>query len=207
MKYKFYDRLLLFVAALLILLAGIGIFILGLQAGSIALTDERVLQVGRLPMLAVGLVLFLCGAYILSLPHKYRRQKDEFVVQQTASGELRISVKALEHLVQKSVATRDEITLKGMSISHQKSSVVIDLRVSLAANVSIPLAVNSLQKQVKQQLLASTGVDVKEVRVSVETADSNVKESPYLLQETAADSDMDAQGGALQEDEIKGAGL
>lgn len=182
MKIKVIDRLLLFLAAVLVALAGAALFVLGLQAGQVAVASERVLNVGRWPFLTGGALLFVAGVYILSLPQKYRRQKkDAFVLQHTPTGELSISVKAMEHLIQQCVASREEVSLKSMQISNLKSGVLIDLGVSLASNISIPLAVSALQKQVKQHLLQSTGVDVKEVRVTVETTDSELKSSPYLV--------------------------
>lgn len=186
MKIKVLDKLLLFLGAVVVALLGAALFVLGLQAGQIAVSEGRVLDLGRWPFLIGGAVLFVIGVYIMSLPQKYRRQKkDAFVLQHTPSGELNISVKAMEHLIQQSVSTRDEVSLKSMQITNLKSGVIIDLVVSLASNVSIPLAVSALQKQVKQHLLASTGVDVKEVRVTVGTTDSEIKSSPYLVPEQA----------------------
>lgn len=188
MKIKVLDKLLLLLAAVAVALIGAALFVLGLQAGQVAVSNERVLDMGRWPFLAGGALLFVIGVYILSLPQKYRRQrKDAFVLQQTSTGELSISVKAMEHLIHQSVSAWDEVSLKGMQISNLKSGVIVDLMISLASNVSIPLAVSALQKQVKQHLLASTGVDVKEVRVTVETTDSEIKDSPYLVPEQAVE--------------------
>ena len=126
-------------------------------------------------------MLFVYGVYIMSLPQKYRRSKEEFVVQQTATGELRISVKAIESLVQKCVATHEEMSLKSLNILNQRSGVLVDMRVALADNVSIPLAVAALQKQVKSYLLSAAGVEAKEVRVSVETTGGRAQTSSYIL--------------------------
>lgn len=189
MKLKLRDSFMLLVVAIVITLIGLGLILIGLQTGELALSGDHVLRIGRWPLLFAGLVLLLCAAYIFSLPQKSRRRRRAFVVQQTGSGELSISLKALENLVHKTVASHPETTLKGMDISQQKDGVVIDLRVALAGNVNIPLAVSALQKQVKQQLLAATGVDVKEVRVSVETAESPIKQSPFLVREAPIPED------------------
>jgi hypothetical protein len=46
------------------------------------------------------------------------------------------------------------------------------MRISLASGVNIPLAVSALQKQIKQYITSCSGVDVREVRVMVETNNS-----------------------------------
>lgn len=189
MKLKLSDSFLLMLVAIVVILIGGGLIVLGLQAGEIALSEERVLRIGRWPLLLSGSVLLLAGAFIFSLPQKNRRRRNEFVVQQTASGELSIALKALENMVRKTVANHPETALRRMDIRHQKDGVIIELIVAFAGNVNIPLAADSLQKQVKQQLLAATGVDVKEVKVTVETADSQVKDSPYLVREAPASED------------------
>jgi uncharacterized alkaline shock family protein YloU len=132
------------------------------------------------------LLLFLFGLYVLSLPTRQRRDKNAFIVQQTASGELRISLKAMESLVQKCLVQHSEMVLKGLSIENRRDGVIIDLKLALAGNVIIPQAVAALQKQVRDQVLASSGVDIKEVRVSVDTADGIVRDSPFIIPKNAA---------------------
>lgn len=205
MKLRLSDSFLLMLIATVIILIGAGLIVLGLQTGELAVGADHVVRIGRWPLLAGGLALLLSGAFIFSLPQRNRRRRHEFVVQQTASGELSISLKALENLVRKTVAGHPEIALKGMDIRQQKDGVIVALSVALAGNVNIPLAVDSLQKSVKQQLLAATGVDVKEVKVTVETADSQVKDSPFLVREAppvdAEDTESEAKDEARREHE------
>ena len=83
--------------------------------------------------------------------------------------------------MQKCVDMHEEIKLRNMRIYNNRRGVAVDLYISLANNISIPLAVQSLQKQIKQYLLASSGIDVQDVRVSVETTKSAAGDSPYLV--------------------------
>ena len=108
------------------------------------------------------------------------------MVQQTDNGELRIAVKAIENLVQKCIDMHEEIHVVSMKIRNCRDGVRVDLCISLANNIAIPLAVASLQKQIKQYLAASSGIEVKEVRVSVETAQAGVGDSPYLVSSESA---------------------
>ena len=70
-----------------------------------------------------------------------------------------------------------------------RDGVLVDLNIALANNISIPLAVASLQKQIKQYLVASAGIEVTEVRVSVETAQVEADPSSYLEEEEAPEAE------------------
>jgi hypothetical protein len=183
LKIKVLDRVLLFIGAFLVAMLGVRLVLLAIQTAAFEFPGIRGDQqaISKWLVILAGIVLFVYGVYVMSLPQKYRRRKEEFVVLQTASGEMRISVKAIESLVQKCVATHEEISLKSLNILSQRSGVLVDIRVVLADNVSIPLAVEALQKQVKSYLLPAAGVEAKEVRVSVETTGGRAQVSPYIL--------------------------
>lgn len=183
MKFKWCDRLALLACALIVLAVSAGLIFFGVQQAPIVLSDESAyFSPLRIAVLVLGLLSLLSAAYLFCLPHKLRGGKGAFVVQQTDNGELRISVKAIENLVQKCIDMHEEIRVVSMNIRNGREGVVVDLRISLANNISIPLAVVSLQKQIKQYLIVSSGIDVREVRVSVETAaDGGVGESPYRV--------------------------
>lgn len=188
MKLKFWDRMVLFFGSLLILISGIVLVIIGLQIqGVIA---ESMPTWCRIVCIACGALSFLFGCYLLMLPWKYNKlHKNEFVVQRTDNGELRIAVKAIENLVQKCIDLHPEVRILKMNIQNDRDGVLVDLNISLANNISIPLAVASLQKQIKQYLAASAGIEVSEVRVSVETAQMEADPASYLEQEESAEAE------------------
>ncbi len=166
MKIKVRDRLILFFGALLTIAAGVMLFIHGIQ-------EKNAL------FLVCAVVLAAFGGYLIVFPCLYKAKRNDFVIQRTDSGELRIAVKAIENQVQKCIDLHEEIQTSAMKIVSNREGVVVDLIVTLANNISIPLAVASLQKQIKQYLIASSGIEVKEVRVSVEsTQDSVSPEAP-----------------------------
>lgn len=181
MKIKFLDRMILFFGALLTAFAGLFLVIIGLQLGT-ANGSGLALSV-RITSIALGVLSLLLAAFLFMLPKKLSYSKHDFVVQQTDNGELRIAVKAIENLVQKCIDVHDEIHVVSMKVNNTRNDVVVDLCISLPSNISIPLSVASLQKQIKQYLSASSGIDVKEVRVSVETTDDEADASAYLLAE------------------------
>lgn len=204
MKLKIGDKLLLFLCTLVTLAVGAGLIVLGCQFSSVTLSaeGENFFTWQRIAVLAAGLLSVLSAVFLFTVPRKLRGNKHDFVIQQTDNGELRIAVKAIENLVQKCIDMHEEIHVISMNISNGREGVTVDLQISLANNISIPLAVASLQKQIKQYLVVSSGIDVREVRVSVETADdSGVGESPYLVESQISEKQQDA--GKPQKDKKK----
>lgn len=186
MKIRFWDRVMLFLCALALVLAGAYLIA---QSVLLLTMSEPPMPTARIWMWgqgAAGVLLAVLGACLFAFPGKYIRRKRDFVIQQTEIGELRIAVTAIENLVQKCIDVHPEIHVVSMHVRNGREGVVIDLRIALANNISIPLAVASLQKQIKQYLSASSGIDVKEIQVSVETAEDAAAEgSPYLVPNNA----------------------
>ena len=200
MKLKFFSKLLLWLGCLLCLAIGAALI-------TAAVCDGVVFHVesvfGCVPadakwvdlcVLAAGVVLVLFALYALSVPGKLRYRRRSFVVQTTESGDLRIAIKAIEGLVKRCVDMHEEISLSSMRILSGKTGVVVELRISLHGNISIPLAVASLQKQIKQYLLASSGIEAKHVSVTVDTTkmDAVKKCAPYAVTEEA-DAESEAK--------------
>lgn len=193
MKMKFWDRLILFLGALLVLAAGAVLMIAGLQFTGVL--GETLNTPVRVCCIAGGALLIIFAGYLMLLPGKYAAGRHSFIVQQTDNGELRIAVKAIENLVQKCVDKHEEIELNAMHIRNAREGVTVDMSISLANNISIPLTVASLQKQIKQYLVASSGIEVKEVRVSVETAggaNGEAQEEPELVPQEEAEKEKPA---------------
>lgn len=133
-------------------------------------------------MVGGGVVVLLAG--ILSLRVALRRSKRKgFVVQTTDVGELSISIRAIEDLVNKCVAKHEELHVSSTTLDNSRDGLTIGLRVGLATGVNIPLAVNALQKQIKQYVTACSGVDVQEVKVQVEATSAKAKPSIYAVSE------------------------
>jgi len=114
------------------------------------------------------LLLVLLGMHGVGM--LFRRRKDKgFVVQHTEYGDMNISIKALENMVKKCVDAHSELTANSTKIYLVRGGVSMDMKITLASGVNIPLTVNALQKQIKQYITSCSGVDVHEVRVKVET--------------------------------------
>jgi len=175
MKHAFWDRLLIVLCSLLLL--GLAALLLGVVVGfvpvSLLLERANNLVVSRnwrviLSASSAALTLLSVFVFWIVLPRRKGRFST-FAIQQTEHGTLKISVKALEHLVQKCISQHPELTIASSAIYSNEETVRVDLRLSLQTDINIPLAISSLQKQIKQYVEACSGVDVDEVRVVVES--------------------------------------
>lgn len=193
MKIRVADRLLVALSGLILILL------------AVCITDQTVLSLGVVAylqrlmqpvmaepyhalyitvMIVTVAVLALLGLYCVGVLFRHQKKhKRGFVVQQTDCGELSIAVKAIEGLVQKCVDRHEEINVMATSLDTTRDGLIIKLRIGLAGGVNIPLAVSALQKQIKQYVSSCSGVDVKEVKVQVETSAVKGKASPYKVEE------------------------
>lgn len=186
-QFRFWHRLILFVGALLVILTGVAL-LLPLFFKEINVAELLSKQWVQIICYVVAALDILFGLYLFTVPHKFVIRKKDFVIRQTENGELRIAVVAIKNLVKKCVDAHEEVTLNSMRIHNVRDGVTVDLSISLANNIIIPLVVSSLQKKVKQYLQTSSGIEVKEVRVAVETAKDAANYSPYLVKDDAAEA-------------------
>lgn len=132
---------------------------------------------------AVVMVLFALRLFTMILPKK-KQKSSNFAIQQNENGMVRISVKALEALVQRCLSQHAELKVVTSSLYSDEESVRVDVHITLQSDISMPLAISSLQKQIKRYLEACAGVNVKEVRVFVEGATPATEataQSPYAI--------------------------
>ena len=170
MKMTLWDRVLSAISGALIVAAGICLLDLGLGvsllgtpwAGDFPVWWHRALVIiGALLLIALG----VHGILML-----FRRGREKgFIIQHSEYGDMSISMKALESMVQKCVASHQELTVNLTRIQHAREGIIVDIRITLLGGVNIPLTVNALQKQIKQYITSCSGVDVHKVRVMVET--------------------------------------
>ncbi|NLG56936.1 MAG: alkaline shock response membrane anchor protein AmaP, partial [Clostridiales bacterium] len=160
MKLKVWHRIALFLGALLCLAVGIALVIAGLQFNEIPIRQEGdgFFTLNRLIILVMGLVTVLFALFTLSLPGRMKAGKNDFVLQKTGSGEMRISVQAIESIVHRSISEYKEIKLRDLSVQSARDGVIISLKVDLADSINIPLAVESMQKHITRQVRATTGI-------------------------------------------------
>lgn len=198
MKIRILDRILVFLAGVLLIAAGAAV-VAGIFWDIPVADFFESLQGKSTVAIAVACVLALLGVYCMGMMFRRYKGKRGFVVQRTEGGELSISIKAIENLVQKCIDKHEELHVLSTGLENSRDGLVIKLRIGLASGVSIPLVVSALQKQIKQYITACSGIDVLEVKVQVETASASLKASPYAVPDMLATPVTEKLASATQE--------
>ncbi|NLI21299.1 MAG: alkaline shock response membrane anchor protein AmaP [Clostridiales bacterium] len=203
MRFKVIDRIVSALSGLVVLVMGIGLFVFG--AGffpfrlDVSFLDRVFPLWQRAIMVAASLLLCCVGLRGIAMLFRSSREKG-FILQHTEYGDLSISMTAMENMVKKCVDTHDELKVNGTRIHHARDGVIVSIRIALANGVNIPITVSALQKQIKQYITSCSGVDVREVRVMVET---NGNLTPYTGSKTPdgmmADVSAAAKAGVVVE--------
>lgn len=192
MKHPVRNRILILVYALCTLCVAAGA--VALAFGKIPYQQAAALLAGALSVMtvkkqivltAVAVVLALASLLLISvtLPSKKKRSSS-FAIQQNENGMVRISLKALDALVQKCLGQHAELKVVSSSLYSDEESIRVDVHISLQADISMPLAISALQKQIKKYLEACSGVVVQEVRVFVDgtlPSDTETMNSPFAI--------------------------
>ena len=185
MKIRVLDRSLVAVAGLIILAMCAGLVAQVFFQVDIANRVMRLLNTEnallKAAIVAACLILLLIGAYCVMVLFRHRRRRDRFILQKMESGELAISLKAMESMVEKCLEQQEEIETQSIRLENQRDGLVIRIRGTVASGVSIPLTVDTLQKQIKQYVTACSGVEVKGIRVQIESSGEEAKNAPFAI--------------------------
>lgn len=186
MKIRVLDRVLVAVAGVLLIVICAGVVgqvffgkdVIGFVSKWITpeSTNRKVI-IG----IAAGLLLIL-GVYCLLMLFRHRRRKDKFILQKLESGDLAISLKTLETMVQKCLDQHDEIKTESIHLENQRDGLLIRIRGTVAGGISIPLTVDTLQKQIKQYVTACSGVEVKGIRIQIESSGADATDAPFAIE-------------------------
>lgn len=192
MKLKLSDRILTALIAVLFLLGAAavvaeGIFGVAVSPRIVSLMSGPGMRLTLLRAAAVVICLLLC---LLCLCVTFRRKgKDdqEFVLQTREGGQLRVSVKAIEGLVRKHVGVHNEMILRSVEMINRRDGLSVAIVVGTAENISIPLAVSTLQKQLREYILESTGVELRDIHVDVDNAQEDLTAGTYRFLDSVID--------------------
>jgi len=104
-------------------------------------------------------------------------------------------VSAIENLILRCVEMHKEVKVLSMQISNRRGAVNVDMRVAVNSNISIPHAVEQLQTQIKRYLAASSGIEVRDISVSVEraTGDESALPSEPLARAAVVENEAAAE--------------
>lgn len=192
MNRSLIDRLLAGLAGLILLTLGIGLFVYGVGIFpfqlNLAFFEGPITFWQHVLMVFIALVLLLLGCWGVAKIFRSSREKG-FILQRTEFGDLNISMNAMENMVKKCVDMNDALKVTQTKILHTRDGVIVSIRILLENGVNIPMIVGALQKQTKQYITSCSGVDVKEVRVFVDTSNTAGQHNGEKTTEIAADVD------------------
>ena len=212
MKHPFWDRLLILLCAAAAVCGAVGSVALVLGKISLAPVIELLTRISLLSLksrialvvMAIVLALFALLLIAVTLPAAKKRSSS-FAIQQNENGMVRISLKALETLVHKCLDQHAELKVVTSSLYSDEESIRVDVHVTLQSDISMPLAISALQKQIKRYLEACSGVTVKEVRVFVDgttAANEETAKSPYAIPASLLGTGEARESALLMVDEV-----
>ncbi len=190
MKIRVLDRILVAVAGIVLLaLCTALVAQVFFQADVVRFISEQVNLNSRFfRIIAAGIagILLLIGLYCILMLFRHRSKRDKFILQKMESGDLAISLKALETMVTKCMEQHPEIQTEGIRLENQRDGLIIKIRGRVAGGISIPLTIDTLQKQIKQYVTACSGVEVKGIRVQIEASGEEAQDAPFAIDPPAA---------------------
>lgn len=202
MKHPVWDRVLILFCALAAACGTAGCvalllgkltfdpFMSALEAASFMGFRTRAILVAAAVVLALLAILLIA----IILPARKKRSSS-FAIQHNENGTVRISLKALETLVRKCLDQHAELKVVTSSLFSDEESIRVDIHITLQSDISMPLAISALQKQVKKYVEACSGVAVQEVRVFVDgttPASGDAVNSPYAIPASLLGMDTEA---------------
>ena len=185
MKIRVLDRILVALAGLLLVAACAGVVAQVFFSVDVTGFAAKLLAAGstkrKIIIAAAVAVVLILGLYCLLMLFRHRKRKDKFVLQKLESGDLAISLKTVESMVEKCVAQHPEIKTEGIRLENQREGLLIRSRGTVAGGISIPLTVDTLQKQVKRYVTACSGVEVKGIRIQIESSGEDAKDALFAI--------------------------
>lgn len=181
MKMRIWDRLLSAISGLLLVAVGV---LLLVRESIPGLLDFQPLGKSWFssPYFYISIVMIMLGLHLVSYLFRGLKKKNSLVIQKTDYGELTISVKAIEGMVLKCTQDYQEVELLQSDIKNSREGIVVQLKVALAKDVNIPLAINAMQKHIKQYVTSCSGIEVGQVQVEVVSTDSKKPKGKFAIE-------------------------
>lgn len=92
----------------------------------------------------------------------------EVVIAESALGQTRISLQAIENLVTKVVSRITGVREVKSKIISVPQGIGVKVRVAVTPDINVPMVSGDIQNQVKDQVLNVTGISVNSVKVLVD---------------------------------------
>lgn len=176
MKITLFDRFLLTLLTLITFMASL--VILGISAGLIDLRST-ILSINKdfaftIATVATGSVLLLISLRLFFVGFSKGEPKSS-VLRITNLGSIKVSLTALDNIVQKAVRSFDEVKDVNSIIISEPDGIRIILKIVIMPDVRIPDLTSEIQVKVKEYVENLSGIAVKEVQVNVDNLVNSVR--------------------------------
>ncbi len=156
----------------LVILLGLFLILLtlGLIDGSALLAVDLDFLVGNFNYTALGFLIIILGLILVSVFTSGKRKEKDYgsIVSFTETGEVRISLQAIESMVLMAARSIKGIREVSTKTDSTEQGLVIYLRINTIPDVPIPGLAAELQEKVKEYVQEISGYNVAEVKVLVE---------------------------------------
>lgn len=171
--FKVWDRLLLFIFSVAIIVAAA--FAVAVAAGAFSLEwltdvvvqvtgDYRPLQIG---VIAVAIVFILISLRFLVLSVGRVNATAPTINQRTEHGDIQISVETVENLALKAASRSKGVKDLRARVRVAEAGLHITIRAFVDGESSIPTLSEDMQRTVSQQIEETTGIPVSDVTVYI----------------------------------------
>lgn len=189
MKLRWYDRILVALSGLVLIALGVCVI---LAAGGVIdlpapLAFDSWLGDGWqwMPLVFLaGALIVVWGLWLFIRP--FRRGSEPggryYVLKGKDDGDVKISVHAIDHLVQKSIGAYGQVAGSKVKIGGKEDAMQITLHLTVRSDVNIPMLVDDVREDIVSSLEQSAGVHVEHVSVYVDATkdDKGDAEVKYL---------------------------
>ena len=115
----------------------------------------------------VMLLLILAGGRLFWVS-LYKPKGRHVVLAESAMGQIRVSLSAIEHLVEKVVSQIKGVREVKSRMVSVPQGVGLQVRASVTPDINVPEVSVEIQNQVKEKVFEVTGLSVKDIKVSIE---------------------------------------
>lgn len=193
MNLRWYDRVLVALSGLVLTAAGVGVI---LAAGGVihlpaAIAFDTWLGDGWqwMPLVFLaGVLLIFWGLWLVIRPLRRGEGAGKYyMLRNEEHGDVRISVHAIDHLVQKCIRRYGQVVSSRVRIGGREDAMHITLHLTLQSDVNIPRLTSELREDITEQLRQSAGVTVENVQVYVDATkdDKNADEEVKYIEAAA----------------------
>lgn len=162
------DKLLIGVMSLGYMVASVFLVMISLGWTSpLTYVENYLLFTASRWLLGLTGVLVFIGSLTLFLGSIRTKPVKTAVIHQTSLGQINITLPALEHLVVKAAKSIQGIREVRPLLKRSEGGLLVQLKVQVQPDLSIPEISENLQTKIKEYLLKTVGITVHDIKISI----------------------------------------